>query len=113
MTAVAGGQASPARPSAWVRRVRPVRRALRELVTQGLPQIAAALKHGPVGTLHYTQLGGDADGPLASVASGLTQVLAVARGLGLDLSRLSQPPAQASEPAPAQPKGGPGARQAP
>ena len=41
------------------------------------------------------------------------QVLAVARGLGLDLSRLSQPPAQASEPAPAQPKGGPGARQAP
>ncbi|MBL0215063.1 MAG: hypothetical protein IPQ07_14395 [Myxococcales bacterium] len=60
-------------------------RALRELVTIGLPQIAAALQQN-VGTLHYTQLGGDpAAGPLGAVPAAFTQLLALAQSFGLVL----------------------------
>ena len=54
-------------------------RALRDLVTQGLPQIANAFKQN-FGTVNYTQLGsGEGGGPLAMIGSGMAQVLAVAK----------------------------------
>jgi flotillin len=57
-------------------------RALRELVTVGLPQIAAAFQQS-FGTIHYTQVG-DGAGPLGMVAGAFQQVMAVARSFGLD-----------------------------
>jgi regulator of protease activity HflC (stomatin/prohibitin superfamily) len=59
-------------------------RALRELVTVGLPQIAAALQHS-IGTLHYTAIGGGAGGPLDAVPTALAQLLALARSFGLEV----------------------------
>ena len=59
-------------------------RALRELVTIGLPQIAAALQHS-IGTLHYTAIGGGSGGPLDAVPSALAQLLALARSFGLEV----------------------------
>lgn len=73
-------------------------RALRELVTQGLPQIANAFKQN-FGTVNYTQLGsGEGGGPLAMIGSGMAQVLAVAKSFGLDPARLGQPPAPTPPP---------------
>jgi flotillin len=59
-------------------------RALRELVTVGLPQIAAALQHD-IGTLHYTAIGGTGAGPLDAVPTALAQLLALARSFGLEI----------------------------
>ncbi|HET7500815.1 MAG TPA: hypothetical protein VFK02_07425, partial [Kofleriaceae bacterium] len=59
-------------------------RALRELVTIGLPQIATALQQ-QIGTLHYTAIGGATGGPLDAVPTALAQLLALARSFGLDL----------------------------
>jgi hypothetical protein len=64
-------------------------RALRELVTVGLPQIASAFQQS-FGTIHYTQIGEGA-GPLGMVAGALQQILAIARGLGLELGERDQP----------------------
>lgn len=58
-------------------------RALRDLVTTALPQIAQAL-HQQVGTLNYTSVGGDR-GPLDAVPSALAQLLALAKSFGLQL----------------------------
>jgi regulator of protease activity HflC (stomatin/prohibitin superfamily) len=66
-------------------------RALRELVTVGLPQIAAAFQQS-FGTIHYTQVGEGA-GPLGMVAGAIQQIVAVARGMGLELP---QPPPRPS-----------------
>ncbi|HZJ64987.1 MAG TPA: hypothetical protein VFD36_15860 [Kofleriaceae bacterium] len=57
-------------------------RALRELVTVGLPQIAAALHHS-FGTVNYTSIGGAGAGPLDAVPAALAQLLALARSFGL------------------------------
>jgi regulator of protease activity HflC (stomatin/prohibitin superfamily) len=66
-------------------------RALRELVTQGLPQIASAFKQS-FGTIHYTQVAGGAEGgPLDLVGGAIAQVLTVAKSFGLDPARLGQP----------------------
>ena len=66
-------------------------RALRDLITQGLPQIAGAFKQS-FGPIHYTQLGTSADGgPLNLIGSAMAQVLTVAKGFGLDPARLGQP----------------------
>jgi len=60
-------------------------RALRELVTIALPQIAGALAQR-VETLHYTQIGGDSErGPLGAVPVAFAQVLALAEQFGLQL----------------------------
>ncbi|MGE5184454.1 MAG: SPFH domain-containing protein [Acidobacteriota bacterium] len=60
-------------------------RTLRDLVTHGLPEIARALQHS-FGTVHYTQIGGDAaSGPLSAVPAALGQLLAIARSFGLEL----------------------------
>jgi len=57
-------------------------RALRELVA-GLPQMAGAMApHAQ--TLHLTQLG-SGDGPLGALPAALTQILALAKSLGLEL----------------------------
>jgi hypothetical protein len=64
-------------------------RALRELVTVGLPQIAAAFQQS-FGTIHYTQVG-DGAGPLGMVAGAIQQIVAVARGLGLELPNQREP----------------------
>ena len=58
-------------------------RALRDLVTTALPQIAQAL-HQQVGTLNYTSVGGER-GPLDAVPSALAQLLALAKSFGLPL----------------------------
>ena len=60
-------------------------RTLHDLVTKGLPQIAAALKQN-VGTMNYTQLG-SANGPLDAVPTAFAQLLALARSFGLELPR--------------------------
>ncbi len=61
-------------------------RALRELVTTALPQIARALKPDAGGTMNYTQIGGDpAAGPLGAVPAAFAQLLALARSFGLEL----------------------------
>jgi flotillin len=60
-------------------------RALHELVTVGLPKIAAALHHS-YGTVNYTQVGGDGgSGPLAAVPQAFAQLLALAKSFGLNL----------------------------
>ncbi|MCX5742817.1 MAG: hypothetical protein NT062_10005, partial [Proteobacteria bacterium] len=60
-------------------------RALHALVTTALPAIAGALKPDG-GTVHYTQIGGDATtGPLGAVPAALAQLLALARSFGLEL----------------------------
>jgi regulator of protease activity HflC (stomatin/prohibitin superfamily) len=64
-------------------------RALRELVTIGLPQIASALHHD-FGNVHYTQIGAATGGPLDAVPAAFAQLLALARSFGLELPR---PPA--------------------
>jgi flotillin len=62
-------------------------RTLHKLVTHGLPEIARALQHS-VGTMHYTQIGGDAQGsPLAAVPAAFAQLLALARSFGLQLPK--------------------------
>ena len=66
-------------------------RVLRDLATQGLPQIAAAFKQN-FGSIHYTQLGTGADGgPLNMIGGAMAQVLAVAKSFGLDPARLANP----------------------
>lgn len=63
-------------------------RVLRDLVTQGLPHIAAAFK-GSFGPIHYTHVGAGADsGPFAMIGGAMTQVLAVAKSFGLDPAKL-------------------------
>jgi len=58
-------------------------RALHELVSHGLPQIAQALRHD-VGSITYTQLGGDASqGPLGAVPAAFAQLIALAKSFGL------------------------------
>lgn len=75
-------------------------RLMRDLVTQGLPQIAAAFKQN-FGSIHYTHLGQGPDGgPLALVGNAMAQVLTVAKGFGLDLARLSDPVPPTPGPAP-------------
>jgi hypothetical protein len=70
-------------------------RALRELVTQGLPQIASAFKQS-FGTINYTQVhSGDGGGPLDLVGGAIAQVLTVAKSFGLDPAQLMQTPAKA------------------
>ncbi len=60
-------------------------RTLHQLVTTGLPQIAAALQHS-IGTVHYTQVGGDpSTGPLNAVPAALAQLLALAKSFGLHM----------------------------
>ena len=60
-------------------------RTLRDLVTHGLPEIARALQHS-VGTVHYTQIGGDpASSPLNAVPAAIAQLLALAKSFGLQL----------------------------
>ena len=60
-------------------------RALRELVTIGLPKIAAALHH-TYGTVNYTQVGSDGgSGPLAAVPQAFAQLIALAKSFGLNL----------------------------
>ena len=60
-------------------------RTLRELVTVGLPQIAAALKP-ELGNVTYTAIGGTgAGGPLDAVPAALAQLLALARSFGFEL----------------------------
>lgn len=60
-------------------------RAMRELVTVGLPKIATALAQS-FGTVHYTQIGGDgSNGPLNAVPAAIAQLLAIARSFGLEL----------------------------
>jgi hypothetical protein len=62
-------------------------RTLRELVAQAIPQLAAALQPR-ADTMHYTQIGGAADGgPLAAVPQAVGQVLALAQSFGLELPR--------------------------
>lgn len=74
-------------------------RALREMITQGLPHIASAFRQS-FGTINYTQLaGGDEGGPLNLVGQAIGQVLSVAKTFGLDPTRLSQPPSPAAPPA--------------
>ena len=75
-------------------------RALRELVTQGLPQLAQAFKQN-FGTVNYTQLSGAAgDGPMNMVGGAITQVLTLAKSFGFDLSKLGQPPSLPAAPPP-------------
>ena len=75
-------------------------RALRELVTQGLPQLAQAFKQN-FGTVNYTQLSGAAgDGPMNLVGGAITQVLTLAKSFGFDLSKLGQPPSLPAAPPP-------------
>ena len=75
-------------------------RALRELVTQGLPQLAQAFKQN-FGTVNYTQLSGAAgDGPMNMVGGAITQVLTLAKSFGFDLSKLGQPPPLPAAPPP-------------
>jgi len=78
-------------------------RVLRDLATQGLPQIAAAFKQN-FGSIHYTQLGNGADGgPLGMIGTAMTQVLSIAKSFGLDPARLSNPgpqPPPAPQPTP-------------
>jgi flotillin len=63
-------------------------RVLRDLVTQGLPHIAAAFK-GSFGPIHYTHVGAGADGgPFGMIGGAMTQVLAVAKSFGLDPAKL-------------------------
>ena len=59
-------------------------RTTRELVTHGLPQIAQALR-ASMGTVHYTQIGGDGRGPLDAVPHALAQLLSLARSFGVKL----------------------------
>jgi len=60
-------------------------RTARELVTVGLPQIAAALKHD-FGNVTYTSIGGSGGGgPLDAVPTALAQLLALARSFGVEL----------------------------
>ncbi|HSD86644.1 MAG TPA: hypothetical protein VLB44_03990 [Kofleriaceae bacterium] len=60
-------------------------RVLHNLVTHGLPKIAEALSQ-TFGTVHYTQIGGDAKGsPLGAVPAALAQILSVAKSFGLEL----------------------------
>ena len=67
-------------------------RVLRELVTQGLPQIASAFKQS-FGPIHYTHVGQGTDaGPFGMIGSAMTQVLAVAKSFGLDPAKLAQTP---------------------
>lgn len=75
-------------------------RALRELVTQGLPQLAQAFKQN-FGTVNYTQLSGAAgDGPMNMVGGAISQVLTLAKSFGFDLSKLGQPPSLPAAPPP-------------
>ena len=75
-------------------------RALRELVTQGLPQLAQAFKQN-FGTVNYTQLSGAAgDGPMNMVGGAITQVLTLAKSFGFDLSKLGQPQSLPAAPPP-------------
>lgn len=82
-------------------------RALRELVTQGLPQLAQAFKQN-FGTVNYTQLSGaPGDGPMNLVGGAITQVLTLAKSFGFDLSKLGQPPSlPAAPPSPSEPQTG-------
>jgi regulator of protease activity HflC (stomatin/prohibitin superfamily) len=65
-------------------------RALRDMVTTGLPQIAAAFQQN-FGSIHYTHLGGGEEAnPLGMVAAAFGQVLTVARSFGFDPARLAQ-----------------------
>jgi regulator of protease activity HflC (stomatin/prohibitin superfamily) len=83
-------------------------RALRELVTQGLPQMANAFKQS-FGTINYTQLSGaQGSGPLDLVGGAIAQLLTVARSFGLDPARLGQPIAAAAS-VDSRPDGAPGA----
>jgi regulator of protease activity HflC (stomatin/prohibitin superfamily) len=73
-------------------------RVLRDLVTQGLPQIAGAFKQN-FGSIHYTQLGQGADGgPFAMIGGAMAQVLAIAKSFGLDPARLAENNAPPSPP---------------
>lgn len=83
-------------------------RALRELVTQGLPQLAQAFKQN-FGTVNYTQLSGTpGDGPMNMVGGAITQVLTLAKSFGFDLSKLGQPPSlPTAPPSSSEPQNGP------
>ncbi len=60
-------------------------RALRELVTCALPQIASALQT-TTGTMNYTQIGSDpSGGPLNAVPAAFAQLMALAQSFGLEL----------------------------
>lgn len=60
-------------------------RTVRELVTHGLPQIAAALRQN-LGNVTYTQIGGGGStGPFDAVPAAIAQLLAIARSFGLEL----------------------------
>jgi len=66
-------------------------RAMSELVTIGLPNIAQAFKQS-FGTVNYTHLGGGGSGddnPLGMVAGMFAQVLAVAKSFGLDPAKFA------------------------
>lgn len=63
-------------------------RVMRDLVVTGLPHIAQAFKQS-FGTIHYTQYSGSPEGnPMAMIGSAIEQVLTVAKGFGLDPSKL-------------------------
>ncbi len=63
-------------------------RVMRDLVVTGLPHIAQAFKQS-FGTINYTQYSGSPDGnPMAMIGGAIEQVLHVAKGFGLDPSKL-------------------------
>ncbi|HMU38421.1 MAG TPA: hypothetical protein PKE31_05370 [Pseudomonadota bacterium] len=77
-------------------------RVMKELVVTGLPHIAQAFKQS-FGTINYTQFSGSADGnPMAMIGSAISQVLAVAKNLGLDPAKLQPPQSQPATPVSAQ-----------
>ena len=79
---------------------------MRDLVVTGLPQIAQAFKQS-FGTINYTQYAGSPDGnPMAMIGSALEQVLHVAKGFGLDASKLGAPAQAAARTQDAVPTGG-------
>jgi flotillin len=62
-------------------------RTLQQLVGHALPQIADALS-GSIGTVNYTQIGGDpSGGPLNAVPAAVAQLLALAKSFGLELPK--------------------------
>ncbi len=61
-------------------------RAMHELVTTALPQIASALQQ-TIGTLHVTQIGSPGASPLDAVPAALAQLVGLAQSFGLELPK--------------------------
>jgi len=84
-------QAALKRADREVENLIPDQRLRYELVTRALPEIARAFAES-LGPVHLTQISGGGDGKgLGFLAEAVAQVLAVARGSGVDLSGLLGP----------------------